>query len=108
MNIKNLNHENHPPANHEKHPLPTTKTPLQMEHCCQSCGSLRPIAAFQSGFKTLKTCSTCRERKARSKASSRPPVRQRVALAPLPESDLNSPRRRVALAPLPEPDLNSP
>src|SRR6266496_987310 len=66
------------PANHEKHPLPTTKTPLPMERCCQSCGSSRPVAAFQSGFETLQTCSTCREQKARAKARSRARRRERV------------------------------
>src|SRR5436190_17553400 len=88
------------PANQEKlplsttkTPLPTTKTPLSMEHCCQSCGFSRPVAAFQSGFETLQICSTCQERNARAKARSR--AWRRVALAPLPESELNCPRERV-------------
>src|SRR5204863_9720893 len=82
-----------PHANHENTPLPITKMPLPMERCCQSCGFSRPVAAFQSDFETLQSCSTCRERKARSKARSR--ARHCVALAPLPESELNCPRERV-------------
>ena len=58
-----------------------------MKHC--SCGFLRSIAAFQSGSKTLKICSTCQEWKAQSKTSSRSPVCQHVALASLSESDFN-------------------
>src|SRR5690242_19105883 len=28
-----------------------------MEHSCSRCGSLQPLAAFQSGLRSLKTCS---------------------------------------------------
>src|SRR5436190_18058323 len=52
-NIKNLNQG--------KLPLYSVNTPppLPMDRCCGSCSSSRPVAAFQSGFETLQTCSTC-------------------------------------------------
>lgn len=56
---------------------------------------MQPTTLFRSGLRTLKTCSTCRERRARG----RQPAQQRVAVALLPEAEppLNSrtKRRRV-------------
>src|SRR5438876_1105203 len=64
-----------------------------MEHCCQSCGSSQPVAAFQSSFETLQTCSTCQEQKAQAQAQLK--AQHCVVLAPLSESELNCSRECV-------------
>ena len=69
-----------------------------MDKPCTTCGGLRPAAAFQkvlqSGeIKTLKTCSTCRDRQARERQAQK-----RVASAALSEFNDRRVRRRVDIA----------